>query len=38
MYCPSCSHKLVNLDLTFGYCSNCLYEFDDFDLEVVKEN
>ncbi len=36
--CPSCSECLVNLDLIFGYCSNCQYEFSDFDFEVFNQD
>lgn len=37
MKCPSCGQNLVNLDLTYGYCANCLHEFDDFDFELLRD-
>ena len=36
--CPSCGHRLIDSDLNFGYCFNCLYEFDDFDFEIFNQD
>lgn len=36
--CPSCSECLISLDLSHGYCSNCLYKFDDFDFEIFNQD